>query len=242
MTVETWPGPMKRVEPHVGRIEDGPDRRDDRDVVAEDREVRDRPRPCAPHQRQRGRRRRRLEPDGEEHHVAIGIASAPASARRAASRRCARPCPRAWWSSGLPFVPGTRIMSPKAAKITSGSLRHGQPVVDPAHRQHADRTARAVDQLDVRRQHVLEPEAVDRVRVAAAHLHDAVVARRIGEPADLVARPRDQLRHRGIRRRTSSRPRSHRVARGRSRGPPRRPPRPRPASRSIPSAPARPPR
>ena len=34
-------GPDERVEPHVGRIEDRADGRDDRDVVAEDREVRD---------------------------------------------------------------------------------------------------------------------------------------------------------------------------------------------------------
>ena len=35
------PGPDERVDAHVGRIEDGANRRNDGDVVAEDREVAD---------------------------------------------------------------------------------------------------------------------------------------------------------------------------------------------------------
>ena len=38
-------------------------------------------------------------------------------------------------------------------------------------------------------QHVLEAEAVDGVGVAAAHLHDPVVAVRVRQPADLLAGP-----------------------------------------------------
>ena len=86
--------------------------------------------------------------------------------------------PRALCSSGLPCVPGTRIMSPNAVKITSGSLGHGQAVVDAAHGQHAHRAAGTVHQLDVGRQQILQPEAIDGVRVAAAHFHEAVMALR----------------------------------------------------------------
>ena len=50
-----------------------------------------------------------------------------------------------------------------------------EPVVDAAHGQHADRTAGAVDQLDVGRQQILQAEAIDGVSVAAAHFHEAVV-------------------------------------------------------------------
>ena len=69
----------------------------------------------------------------------------------------------------------------------------GESVVNPAHRQHADRTARAVDQLDVGREDVLEAETVDGVRMSAAHLHDPVVAARVRQPADLLAGPGDDL-------------------------------------------------
>ena len=74
--------------------------------------------------------------------------------------------------------PGTRIMSPNAVKITFGSLRHGEAVVDAAHGEHADRAARTVDQFDVVGEQVLQAEAVDGVGVAAADLHEAVVPRR----------------------------------------------------------------
>src|SRR5581483_7923488 len=49
-------------------------------------------------------------------------------------------------------------------------------VVDPAHRDDAHRAAGPVHQFDGRRQHVLDAVAVDGVGVAAAHLHELVVA------------------------------------------------------------------
>ena len=51
-------------------------------------------------------------------------------------------------------------------------LGHGDGVVDAAHRDHADRAAGAVHQLDALGQHVLDAVAVDGVGVAAAHLHE----------------------------------------------------------------------
>ena len=51
-------------------------------------------------------------------------------------------------------------------------LGQGHAVVDPAHRQDADRAARPVHQLDGIRQHLLDAVAEDRVGMPAAHLHD----------------------------------------------------------------------
>ena len=99
--------------------------------------------------------------------------------------------PRALYSSGLPWVPGTRIMSPKAVKITFGSCGDGEAVVDSAHGQHADRAAGTMNQFDVRRQQILQAEAIDGVGVAAAHFHEAVVALGIGQAADLLGGFRD---------------------------------------------------
>ena len=99
--------------------------------------------------------------------------------------------PRALCSSGLPFVPGTRIMSPNAVKMTSGCCAMRQPVVDAAHRQHADRAAGPMHQFDIRRKQILQAEAIDGVRVAAAHFHEAIVAFGIGQAADLLGGPGD---------------------------------------------------
>ena len=47
-------------------------------------------------------------------------------------------------------------------------------------------TAGAVHELDVRREHVLDPVPVDRVRVPAAHLHEleVLVAGELGDARD----------------------------------------------------------
>ena len=72
ITVETWPGPINasiRIsgESRIARIAGN-----DRHVIAEDREIANALRLRA-HQRERRRWRGRLEPDGEEHHVLLGI-------------------------------------------------------------------------------------------------------------------------------------------------------------------------
>ena len=84
-------------------------------------------------------------------------------------------------------------MSPKAAKITSGLLRDGQAVVDASHGKHADRTAGTMDQFDIFRKNILQTEAIDGVRVAAADFHEAVVPIGAGQTADLLGRLRNQF-------------------------------------------------
>ncbi len=88
--------------------------------------------------------------------------------------------PRALASRNEPLPPGTRIRSPKQVRITSSCASAiAAAVVDPPHRDHAHRAARAVHELDRLGQVVVHAVAVDRVGVAAAHLHDLVVAIRV---------------------------------------------------------------
>ena len=69
--------------------------------------------------------------------------------------------------------------------MTPGSLRDRDAVVDAAHRDHADRAARPVHELDVRGQQVVDAVLVDRVRVPAADLHHLVVAAGLDRGEDL---------------------------------------------------------
>ena len=80
--------------------------------------------------------------------------------------RMSVPCALA---SKTALLPGTRIMSPNEVMMVSrlGGQRHR--VVNPAHRDDADRAAGAVHQSDRLGQVVLEPVLVDGVRVPAAH-------------------------------------------------------------------------
>ena len=76
-------------------------------------------------------------------------------------------------------------MSPKAAKITSGSSRgNRQGVIDAPHGKHAHRAARPVNQFDICRQNIFQAEAINRVCVAAADFHQPVVALRVGQAAN----------------------------------------------------------
>jgi hypothetical protein len=54
----------------------------------------------------------------------------------------------------------------------AGHVGECDAVVDSSHRQHANRTAGAVDQLDTVGQHCLHTVAEDGVRMSAANLHD----------------------------------------------------------------------
>ena len=69
------------------------------------------------------------------------------------------------------FEPGTRSMSPKEQKMTSGSLRDRERLVDHLERGHADRATRPMDQLDLRWQEPIDPVFHDRVGLAAADFH-----------------------------------------------------------------------
>ena len=139
--------------------------------------------PRAP-ERQRRRRGRRLKADREEHHLTVGVlARDPQRIQRRVHHPHVGPL-------GLGFQ--QRLLRPRDAQHVAKAgedhalvTRDRDPVVDPAHRDHADRATRTVDEFDVRRQQVVDPVLVDRVGMAAADLHHLVVAAGVGLGEDL---------------------------------------------------------
>ena len=131
-----------------------------------------RPRACGPGRppwrsaaqssRSRPRRRRPDDPGS-----AARSRAHPAASRRPERRRRAPLTPEA----GRCREPGTRSMSPKEQKITSGRAAIAQRLVDHLERGDADRTAGPVDQLDPVGQQLVQPVLDDRVGLPAADLH-----------------------------------------------------------------------
>ena len=157
------------VEPHVGRVENGLDRRQNRDVVAEHGEVQQSLVPRAEHG-DGGGRRGGLEADGEEDDVAVGVADGEL---QGVERRIDHP------------HVGAGRLGIEQALAASGHLHHvavgredhaplgdRDRVVHPPHGDDAHRASGAVHQLDAIRQELIEAVLVDRVRVPAAHLHE----------------------------------------------------------------------
>ena len=113
--------------------------------------------------------------------------------------------PSALASSSVPVEPGHAHHVAEAGEDHARLARDRDAVVDAAHRDHADRAAGPVDELDVLRQQVVDAVLVDRVGVPAADLHQLVVAARLDGGEDLAGERRGRARRRGTRRRTSSR-------------------------------------
>jgi hypothetical protein len=177
-------GAEEAVEAEVGRLEDGLDRRHDRNVVREHAEVGDATL-AGLQECQCGRRGRRLESDGEEHDVTAGCLGGDL---KRVERRVHETDVRAA-RLGLQQVPlATRHAHHVAERREedTGRLGDGDGVVDAAHRDDAHGAAGSVHQLDRRRQDVLDPVPVDRVRVAPAHLHqlEMAVAGELGDLRD----------------------------------------------------------
>ena len=84
--------------------------------------------------------------------------------------------PRALCSSGLPCVPGTRIISPNAVKMTFGSFAMERPSsIRPIGSTHTGQPGPWTSSIFARQQ-IFQPEAINGVRVAAAHFHEPVMA------------------------------------------------------------------
>ena len=170
ITVETWPGRDEAVQLQARRVEDRLQRRADRHVVAERGEVLDALGPRA-QQRDRGRRRRRLEADREEDHLAVGVATRELE-------RVERRIDHAHVGTARLRLEQRAAAAGHAQHVAEGREDHLGPlgerdrVVDAAHRDHADRAARAVQEVDLGRHEILDPVLVDRVRVPAADLHE----------------------------------------------------------------------
>ena len=172
------------VEPQVGRVEQRAQRRHDRHVAAHAAEVGD-ALGLRALERQRGRGRGRLEADREEDDLAVGVLLGDP---QRVERRVDHPHVGAL-RLGLEQ---RAVRARHAHHVAEAGEDHARlvgdrdAVVDAPHRDHADRAARAVHELDVRGQQVVDAVLVDRVRVAAADLHELVVAARLDGGEDLA--------------------------------------------------------
>jgi hypothetical protein len=177
-------GTDEAVEPQVGRVEQRAQRRHDRHVVAHAREVLD-PLGLRALERQRGRRRGRLEANREEDDLALRVGLGD-------PQRVERRVDHADVGAGGLGVEQRAVAArhphhvAEAGEDHAGLVGERDAVVDAPHRDHAHRAAGPVDELDVGRQQVVEAVLVDRVRVPAAHLHDLVVATRLDDREDLA--------------------------------------------------------
>ena len=141
-------GPEEAVDPQIGAVEDRLDRRHDRDVVAEHREVADALALRLQH-RQRGGRHRGLEAEPEEHHLAVRVLARERQRVRSANTPCG--CRRRWPSPAAGSARTRHAHGVAERGEDHAGLRgDGDAVVDAAHRQHAHRTAGAVHQFDLR--------------------------------------------------------------------------------------------
>jgi hypothetical protein len=162
-------GAEKSVDLQIGRIEDGLDGRDDRDVVAEQREVAHAHRFCMQHGH-RSARHRGLEAQPEEHHLLLGILLRQL-------QRVERGIDGAHIGAFGLGLQQAFLRPGHAHRVAEGRHDHlrmlgnRHAVVDAAHRQHAHRAAGAVNELDGGWQQVLQAVAEDGVRVPAADFH-----------------------------------------------------------------------
>src|ERR671937_243413 len=92
-----------------------------------------------------------------------------------------KPSSRRSGESRIALIAGmivTWLQKTKKLRISSSRARSSVTAVDRVvvspHRDHTDRATGAVHEVDLRRQHVFDAVLVDRVRMAAADLHQLV--------------------------------------------------------------------
>src|SRR4029077_19094340 len=138
-----------------------------------------------PLQSQRGRGGRRLEADREEDDLPVRILLGEA---QSVEGRVDHPDVGALGLDLSEGLLGARdphhVAEAGEDHVVLGG--HRDSVVDPAHRNHAYRATRPVDELHVLREQVVQAVLVDRVRVPPADLHDLVVAAGLDRLEDLL--------------------------------------------------------
>ena len=154
----------------VGRVQDRLDRRNDGDVIAEQREI---PHALLPRldDRHGGTRHRGLETQAEEYNLPIRMLPRD---RQRIERRVDHAHIRAV-GLGLQQALARSRHPHRVAERGEDHLRpFGQchAVINAPHRQHADRAARPVHEFHLVRQHLLNAVAKYGVRVPAANFHD----------------------------------------------------------------------
>jgi hypothetical protein len=139
----------------------------------------------------RVRRRRRLEADGEEDHVAIGVL-------RGDGDGVERRVHDADVAAGGPHGEEVALRSrdpqhvAEAREDDAGPAGDGEGAVDHLQRRHAHRAARTVHERDRVGEDAIETAADERVGLAPADLHEHARARRLA--ADVVEDAADERR------------------------------------------------
>ena len=138
-------------------------------------------------------RRGRLEADGEKHHLALTIL--PGDIERVVD------------GIDHAHIGAFGLGLEQAAPVGRGHAQHVaiatedravlfrqfQRIVDAAHGEHADRAAGAMHEIHVLRHQLVYAIAEDRMRMAAAELHDVVVPGRMCLALDRRGKPLGQL-------------------------------------------------
>ena len=172
------------IQPHVGRVEDGTNRWNDGDVITEDRKVAD-AFSLGAHHGKRGGRRGGFKSDSEKHNVLVGIQ--PGKLQRI-GRGIYNPdvhaaslvLKRTALSSGDPHHVA------ESGEDNIRLLRDGKTIVDSSHGKHTNWAAGPVNQLEFFGENILQTEAINGMRVAAANFHYPVVALGSGQPPNFI--------------------------------------------------------
>ena len=145
-------------------------RRRHQDMRDEQREIGE-PLSLSAPRRHRVRRRGRLEPDGEEDHLAIRIGAGDGER---VERRIDDPHVAAVGLGGQQVAVAPRHAQHVAERTEDRARLAGDldRLVDVVDRSDAHRAARPVDQRHLRRQELVDAVTHDGMRLAAAHLHD----------------------------------------------------------------------
>src|SRR5262249_4632394 len=163
-------GPEETVEGELRRIENGLDRRDDSDVVAKQGEVANFLSLGLQHS-QSGGWHCCFEAKAEEHHLPTWVGAGKAQGIERGIHHTNIGALRLGLHQALARARHTHGVAEGREDYT-GRLGNGDTVVDTTHWQHTYRTAGAVDQLDLLRQHGLDAIAENRMGVSAANFHD----------------------------------------------------------------------
>ncbi len=158
------------VEPQVGGVQDGLERRHDGDVIAEQREVPDAVAPRLQHGERRARHRG-FEAQREEHHLALRVhARELQGIERRVHHAHVRAVGLGLQEAALRTRDPHRIPEGRQDDLRIARERHA--IIDASHRQHAHRTTGSVHEFDrVLRQQAFQAITKNRVRVAAANFH-----------------------------------------------------------------------
>ncbi len=144
------------------------------------------------HHRKRGGGSGGLEADGKKHYMLVGIETGKF---QRISRRIddADIHPARLVLERTTQGPGNAHHVAEGRENYIGLLRNRQTIVNASHGKDAYRAARPVNQFDIFRKNIFQPEAIDCMGVTTANFHHAVMALAAGQTPNLVGGPGNQF-------------------------------------------------